>query len=84
MSDPSYVSSNEIRDRFSKAMSAMYQAEVPQYETLLELVDRVNRETLERDPALAERLANFDELNRLGVERHGAIRGGSADELAML
>ncbi|TDX29330.1 putative glyoxalase superfamily metalloenzyme YdcJ [Modicisalibacter xianhensis] len=84
MSDPTHVSSNEIRDRFSKAMSAMYQAEVPQYETLLELVAQVNRETLERNPALAERLANFDEMNRLGVERHGAIRVGSADELAML
>lgn len=84
MSESTHVSPNEIRDRFSKAMSAMYQAEVPQYETLLELVAQVNRETLERDPALAERMANFDELNRLGVERHGAIRVGSADELAML
>lgn len=78
------VSHHEIRDRFSKAMSAMYQAEVPQYETLLELVAQVNRETLERDPELAARLATHDELNRLGVERHGAIRVGSAEELAML
>lgn len=84
MSRHTFVSSNEIRDRFSKAMSAMYQAEVPQYETLLELVEQVNRETLERDPALAERLSAYDELNRLGVERHGAIRVGTADELAML
>ncbi|RTQ99185.1 2-oxoadipate dioxygenase/decarboxylase HglS [Halomonas nitroreducens] len=79
-----YVSCDEIRDRFSKAMSAMYQAEVPQYETLLELVERVNRETLERDGALAERLAAHDELARLNVERHGAIRVGTAAELAML
>lgn len=78
------VSHDEIRDRFAKAMSAMYQAEVPQYATLLELVERVNRETLERDPALAKRLAEHDELNRLNVERHGAIRVGSAEELAML
>lgn len=84
MNHQTFVSSNDIRDRFSRAMSAMYQAEVPQYETLLELVDQVNRETLERDPALAERLATHDELNRLGVERHGAIRVGTADELAML
>ena len=62
----------------------MYQAEVPQYETLLELVEEVNRETLERDTALAERLSAHDELNRLGVERHGAIRVGTAEELAML
>ncbi|KGE77908.1 2-oxoadipate dioxygenase/decarboxylase HglS [Halomonas salina] len=78
------VSADEIRDRFSRAMSAMYQAEVPQYETLLALVDEVNRETLAGDPALAERLEAFDELVRLGVERHGAIRVGSAEELAML
>ncbi|MDC8805538.1 VOC family protein [Halomonas pacifica] len=79
-----FLSSDEIRDRFSKAMSAMYQAEVPQYSTLLELVETVNRETLGKAPALAERLAAHDELARLGVERHGAIRVGSADELAML
>ncbi|GHB01777.1 2-oxoadipate dioxygenase/decarboxylase HglS [Modicisalibacter luteus] len=84
MSRQAFVSPNEIRDRFSKAMSAMYQAEVPQYETLLELVDQVNKETLERDSALAERLATHDELNRLGVERHGAIRVGTASELATL
>lgn len=79
-----HLPSDEIRDRFSKAMSAMYQSEVPQYATLLELVEQVNRETLERDSDLAERLAAHDELHRLGVERHGAIRVGSADELAML
>jgi len=78
------ISHHEIRDRFSKAMSAMYQAEVPQYETLLELVAQVNRETLERDPGLAARLEAHDELNRLSVERHGAIRVGTAEELTML
>ncbi|MCK0713524.1 VOC family protein [Chromohalobacter sarecensis] len=78
------ISHHEIRDRFSKAMSAMYQAEVPQYETLLELVAQVNRETLERDPELAARLEAHDELNRLSVERHGAIRVGTAEELTML
>lgn len=78
------LSPDEIRDRFSQAMSAMYQAEVPQYSTLLELVETVNRETLDKDPALAERLGAHDELARLGVERHGAIRVGSAEELAML
>ncbi|WP_168015276.1 2-oxoadipate dioxygenase/decarboxylase HglS [Halomonas salinarum] len=84
MSNTSFVSSDEIRDRFSTAMSAMYQAEVPQYETLLALVEEVNRETLERDTALAERLAAHNELDRLNVERHGAIRVGTAAELAML
>ncbi|WP_375056056.1 VOC family protein [Zobellella sp. DQSA1] len=79
-----YLSCDEIRDRFARAMSAMYQAEVPQYAALLELVERVNRETLDKDPALAQRLEEGGELARLGVERHGAIRVGTADELAML
>jgi uncharacterized glyoxalase superfamily metalloenzyme YdcJ len=84
MSHPHYLSADVIRDRFSRAMSAMYQAEVPQYETLLDLVDQVNRDTLARNPALAKRLAEYDEFERLGVERHGAIRVGSAEEMAML
>ncbi|PMR71004.1 2-oxoadipate dioxygenase/decarboxylase HglS [Halomonas heilongjiangensis] len=84
MSQTVYLSPDEIRQRFSRAMSAMYQAEVPQYATLLALVDEVNRETLAADPALAARLAEQHELDRLDVERHGAIRVGSAAELAML
>lgn len=84
MSTHTLISRDEIRDRFSKAMSAMYQTKVPQYETLLELVDQVNRETLERNPALAERLTAHDEMARLGFERHGAVRVGTAEELATL
>ncbi|WP_422674189.1 2-oxoadipate dioxygenase/decarboxylase HglS [Billgrantia bachuensis] len=79
-----FLSSDDIRERFARAMSTMYQAEVPQYGTLLELVERVNRETLEADSALAERLAAHGELERLDAERHGAIRVGTAQELAML
>ncbi|MGR4068475.1 2-oxoadipate dioxygenase/decarboxylase HglS [Billgrantia sp. C5P2] len=79
-----FLCSDDIRERFARAMSAMYQAEVPQYGTLLELVERVNRETLEADPALAARLAAHGELERLGAERHGAIRVGTARELAVL
>lgn len=79
-----YLPSTEIRDRFSKAMSEMYQTEVPKYGKLLDLVEKVNRETLERDPALAERLTSHNELQRISVERHGAIRVGTGEELAML
>ncbi|WP_447927298.1 2-oxoadipate dioxygenase/decarboxylase HglS [Vreelandella sp. EE27] len=84
MAQSSFLSTDEVRDRFSKAMSAMYQAEVPQYGTLLALVDQVNKETLECQPRLRRRLQAQDELTRLSVERHGAIRVGTADELAML
>ncbi|VTN08654.1 Uncharacterized protein conserved in bacteria [Raoultella terrigena] len=62
----------------------MYQQEVPQYGTLLELVADVNLAVLENNPRLHEQLANADELARLNVERHGAIRVGTAEELATL
>ncbi|EHC89208.1 Putative cytoplasmic protein [Salmonella enterica subsp. enterica serovar Rubislaw str. A4-653] len=67
------ITADEIREHFSQAMSAMYQQEVPQYGTLLELVADVNLAVLENNPKLHEQLANADELARLNVERHGAI-----------
>jgi uncharacterized glyoxalase superfamily metalloenzyme YdcJ len=84
MSQKTLLSTDDVRDRFSKAMSAMYQTEVPQYGTLLELVERVNQETLSQQPELHHRLEAQGELARLSVERHGAIRVGKADELSML
>lgn len=74
------ITADEIRENFSQAMSAMYQQEVPQYGTLLELVADVNLAVLEHHPKLHEQLANADELSRLNVERHGAIRVGTAEE----
>ncbi|SQI91955.1 Uncharacterized protein conserved in bacteria [Klebsiella oxytoca] len=79
------ITADEIRECFSQAMSAMYQQEVPQYGTLLELVADVNLAILENNPKLHEQLANADELARLNVERHGAIRvwyGGGTGDLA--
>ena len=78
------ITADEIREQFSQAMSAMYQQEVPQYGTLLELVADVNLAVLEHNPRLHEQLANADELARLNVERHGAIRVGTAEELSTL
>lgn len=79
-----FITADEIREAFSQAMSVMYQQEVPQYGTLLELVADVNLAVLENHPKLHEQLANADELARLNVERHGAIRVGKASELATL
>lgn len=79
-----FVTSDAIRGRFCQAMSDMYRSEVPQYGVLLKLVEDLNRAVLERDPDLAERLRDTGELARLNVERHGAIRVGTAAELAML
>ncbi|MFC7368782.1 VOC family protein [Vreelandella zhaodongensis] len=84
MTQSNLLSTNDVRDRFSKAMSAMYQAEVPQYGTLLELVEHVNQEMLSQQPELHRRLEAQGELARLSVERHGAIRVGTAAELSML
>lgn len=79
-----FVSADALRERFSQAMSVMYQQEVPQYGTLLTLVAEVNQQVLAQDRVLAERLTAADELSRLSVERHGAIRVGSAQELNTL
>lgn len=78
------VSPDTIRARFSAAMSAMYRAEVPAYGTLIDLVAEVNEATLAADPQLRERLEATDELARISDERHGAIRLGTAAELAMM
>jgi len=76
-----FVSTDRIRSLFTEAMSQMYRAEVPQYGTLLELVSDVNAEVLARDSALRERLTRAGELERIDVERHGAIRLGTPEEL---
>lgn len=79
-----FISADTIRTGFSQAMSDMYQQEVPLYGTLMQLVKAVNEATLAADSVLEQRLTEADELSRLSLERHGAIRVGSADELAML
>jgi uncharacterized glyoxalase superfamily metalloenzyme YdcJ len=79
-----YLRSDDIRAAFSQAMSAMYKSEVSQYGTLLELVAEVNGEMLAADPALRARLSASDDLDRINVERHGAIRVGTAAELSFI
>ena len=80
----SFVSADDIRTRFSRAMSAMYRQEVPQYGTLIDLVADINARTLHAQPTLRAQMAHAGELERLDVERHGAIRVGTAAELATL
>jgi len=69
---PAFVEPDLIRARFAAALSDMYRAEVPLYADLLDIVSEVNART---DDAAPERIA---------VERHGAIRLGTAAELAMM
>ncbi|WP_339538718.1 2-oxoadipate dioxygenase/decarboxylase HglS [Pseudomonas sp. RA_15y_Pfl2_54] len=79
-----FVSPDLIRQRFSKAMSDMYREEVPLYGALLALVEQTNRDVLARQPDIARQLNSTGEIERLDMERHGAIRVGTATELATL
>lgn len=80
----STVSPDEIRKGFSKAMSDMYRDEVPLYGALMELVAETNAHVLDTDTALAHQLKRTGEIQRLDRERHGAIRLGTAEELATI
>ena len=84
MSSPLFVSVDDIRTRFSAVMSEMYRTEVPQYGALLDLVKSVNTTTLEHDTSLREGMIRHKEMDRLDVERHGAIRLGTALELSTM
>ena len=79
-----FVTPDRIRSLFAQAMSDMYRTEVPLYGDLIDLVGEINDATLQREPALAARLARNAETERLDLERHGAIRVGTPAELAML
>ncbi|MBV4484395.1 VOC family protein [Pseudomonas sp. SWRI153] len=79
-----FVSPDLIRQRFSKAMSDMYREEVPLYGALMDLVEKTNRNVLTHQPDVAEQLKRTGETERLDMERHGAIRVGTAAELATL
>ena len=80
----SHMHPDDIRTIFSRAMSDLYRTEVPQYGSLCDLVAQVNEAELGRQPQLARRLRRDGQLDRLEVERHGAIRVGTADELAIV
>ena len=79
-----FMSSDDIRHQFSVAMSAMYQAEVPLYGDLVDLVTNVNTEVLSAQPDIKAQLEHTGEMDRLSMERHGAIRVGTAAELSMM
>ncbi|MBM9489114.1 VOC family protein [Pseudomonas sp. ICBG1301] len=84
MPSAAHVSPDEIRKGFSKAMSDMYRDEVPLYGALMSLVAETNSRVLKADPALARQLRRTAEIERLDMERHGAIRLGTAEELATI
>ena len=76
-----FVEPWKLRARFARALSAMYGEEVPAYKSLVAVSHAVNAEVARADGAQAERLGS---LERVTAERHGAIRLGSARELAQV
>ncbi len=70
---------DQLRAAFARALSAMYGREVPAYMTLVDTSSAVNADFLTTHPGTAERLGRID---RVTAERHGAIRVGTARELA--
>jgi uncharacterized glyoxalase superfamily metalloenzyme YdcJ len=80
----SSASADAIRAMFASAISDMYQTEAPQYHAMKALVADINRRALGDDSQLERRLLERNELGRLDVERHGAIRVGTAEELSTL
>jgi len=79
-----FINSDDIRHDFSIAMSEMYQKEVPLYGDLIDLVGEVNAEVLSQQPDIKQQLEHTGEIDRLNMERHGAIRLGTAAELSMM
>lgn len=82
--NPTFINSDDIRHDFSIAMSEMYQKEVPLYGDLIDLVSEVNTDVLNKQPDIRQQLDHTGEIDRLGMERHGAIRLGTAAELSMM
>lgn len=84
MSTAQFANRDQIRADFSRAMSQMYKDEVPLYGTLMDLVAATNQQVMNQDRAVAQSLQQTGEIQRLDMERHGAIRVGTAAELATL
>ena len=77
-----FVPADVIRAMFSGAISDMFKSELLQYRAMNELVAAVNRDALRENSELEQQLRETGELDRLHVERHGAIRVGTAEELS--
>lgn len=71
----------QLRAEFARRLSEMYGMEVPAYNTLVDVSERVNRDFLEKEGGDAERLGS---IQRVTAERHGAIRVGSPKEMSQV
>ncbi|KAG9250813.1 uncharacterized protein F5Z01DRAFT_628720 [Emericellopsis atlantica] len=68
------VHPDDLRRAFAVDMSRMYREEVPLYGDLIRIVQSVNKQAFASS-------VNPDTLERLTLERHGAIRLGTPSEL---
>ncbi len=75
------VASWRLRAEFAARLSDMYGREVPAYATLLQVAHEVNADVVASRGEHAERLGS---LARVTAERHGAVRLGTATELAQV
>ncbi len=75
-----------IRAHFAAALSSMYKVEVPAYAQLIDIVEQVNAERLTQEPVgnVRSPVTSDEDIQRISVERHGAIRLGTAEELSMM
>lgn len=74
------LSPTQLRAVLASSMSNMYRQEVPLYGDLLSIIGSVNGDCIRAHPDLI----SDDEISRLNVERHGAIRVGTQEELQVL
>ncbi|KAJ5335197.1 hypothetical protein N7452_007600 [Penicillium brevicompactum] len=76
---------DDIRARFCHALSEMYKSEVPLYGDLIDVVWEADAKAVQdSQQSGASQILNPDDIlpSRHRVERHGAIRLGTAHELA--
>jgi uncharacterized glyoxalase superfamily metalloenzyme YdcJ len=71
----------ELRAEFALRLATLYGNEVPAYNTLVDVSREVNEDFIRKNGEDAERLGS---IQRVTAERHGAIRVGSARELAQV
>lgn len=74
-----FLTTWELRAEFALRLAALYGNEVPAYNDLVEISKEVNEDYIRIHGEDAARLGS---ISRVTAERHGAIRVGSAAELA--
>ena len=77
---------NKLRADFCHALSEMYKAEVPLYGDLIDVVWEADAKAVQASQELGNSAINPDDVlpSRHRVERHGAIRLGTAYELSTI